>query len=137
MGGRVSSQDLVGRASELALLSDLLRRAADGEGGAALVLVEAGIGKSRLVSEFGRVAREDALVLVGECLDLADAELPYAPIVGALRPVVRDRTEPELIKLFGAARGELARLLPELGETAPLLPGSLGRGVCLSSCLAC
>ncbi|HET7047085.1 MAG TPA: AAA family ATPase [Solirubrobacteraceae bacterium] len=129
MGGRVSSQELVGRRAELALLTDLVRRAADGEGGAALVLGEAGIGKSRLVGEFGRVAREaDALVLVGECVDLADAELPYAPIVAALRPVVRDRTEPELTKLFGAARGELARLLPELGDTAPLLPGALGQG---------
>ncbi|MGZ4263665.1 MAG: ATP-binding protein [Solirubrobacteraceae bacterium] len=129
MGGRVSSQELVGRTAELALLTDLVRRAAAGEGGAALVLEEAGIGKSRLVSEFGRVAREaDALMLVGECVDLTDAELPYAPIVGALRPVVRDRTEPELTKLFGAARGELARLLPELGDAAPLLPGSLGQG---------
>ncbi len=57
MGGRVSSQELVGRTAELALLTDLVRRAAAGEGGAALVLGEAGIGKSRLVSEFGRVAR--------------------------------------------------------------------------------
>jgi predicted ATPase len=86
MGGRVSSQELVGRTAELALLTDLVRRAADGEGGAALVLGEAGIGKSRLVGEFGRAARQaDALVLVGECVDLADAELPYAPIVAALR----------------------------------------------------
>ncbi len=76
-------------------------------------------------------------MLVGECVDLTDAELPHAPIVGALRPVVRDRTEPELTKLFGAARGEMARLLPELGEAAPLLPARSGRGVCLSSCLAC
>ncbi len=129
MGGRVSSRELVGRAAELAALTDLVRRAGDGYGGAALVLGEAGIGKSRLVGEFGRLAREGgALVLMGECVALAYAELPFAPIVGALRSVVRDRTEPELSKLFGAARGELARLLPELGDPAPGVPGSLGQG---------
>jgi DNA-binding CsgD family transcriptional regulator len=128
MGNRVSSRLLVGRDQELSLLLELVRRASEGAGGAALVLGEAGIGKSRLVSEFGRRAGEQgALVLVGECVDLAEAELPYAPIVGALRAVVRERSEPDLAKLFGAARGELSRLLPELGDPAPGVPGSVGQ----------
>ncbi len=128
MGTRVSSRQLVGRDQPLGLLLDLVRRAADGDGGAALVVGEAGIGKSRLLSEFSRRAAEaGVLVLAGECVYLAEAELPYAPIVGALRGVVRTRSEPELAKLFGAARGELARLLPELGDTGPALPGSLGQ----------
>ena len=66
-------------------------------------------------------------MLVGECVDLAEAELPYAPVVAALRAVVRDRSEPELVKLFGAARGELARLLPELGDPGPSVQASLGQ----------
>jgi predicted ATPase len=128
MGNRVSSRLLVGRDQELSLLLELARRASEGAGGAALVLGEAGIGKSRLVSEFARRAGEQgALVLVGECVDLAEAELPYAPIVGALRAVVRERSEPDLAKLFGGARGELSRLLPELGAPAPGVPGSVGQ----------
>jgi DNA-binding CsgD family transcriptional regulator/tetratricopeptide (TPR) repeat protein len=128
MGNRVSSRVLVGRDEELGLLLELGRRASEGAGGAALVLGEAGIGKSRLVSEFARITREQgALVLVGECVDLAEAELPYAPIVGALRAVVRERSDPELNKLFGGARGELARLLPELGDPDPGVPGSVGQ----------
>ena len=128
MGNRVSSRRLVGRDQELSLLLELARRANEGAGGAALVLGEAGIGKSRLVSEFARRAGEQgALVLVGDCVDLAEAELPYAPIVGALRGVVRERSERDLAKLFGGARGELARLLPELGEPAPNVPGSVGQ----------
>ena len=119
MANRVSSRKLVGRHEELELLAGLLARAAAGEGGAALVTGEAGVGKSRLVAEVARRAREGgALPLVGECVDLAEAELPYAPVVGALRAVVRERTEPELHRLLGSAQPELARLLPELGEPA-------------------
>jgi predicted ATPase len=128
MANRVSSRRLLGRDHELELLLKLAQRAGDGDGGAALVVGEAGIGKSRLVSEFAHRARENgALVLVGECVDLAAAELPYAPIVGALRAVVRERSEPGLAKLFGAARSELARLLPELGDPSPSAPGSVGQ----------
>src|SRR5947209_7702107 len=128
MGTRVSSRQLVGRDQPLGLLLELVQRAADGDGGTALVVGEAGIGKSRLVREFSRRASEQgALVLTGECVDLAEVELPYAPIVGALRSVVRERNEPELARLFGGARAELARLLPELGDADPGLPGSLGQ----------
>src|ERR1700720_1744672 len=103
MGNRVSSRALVGRDQELGLLLELARRASAGDGGAALVVGEAGIGKSRLVGEFARRAGEQgAQVLVGECVDLAEAELPYAPIVGALRAVVRERSGPDIAKLFGA-----------------------------------
>jgi ATP/maltotriose-dependent transcriptional regulator MalT len=128
MANRVSSRELVGRDEELALLMDLVGRAAGGEGGAVLVTGEAGVGKSRLVGELARRARDaGSLVLMGECVDLAEAELSYAPIVGALRGLVRDRNEPELVKLFGSARSELSRLLPELGEPPPVVPGSGGQ----------
>src|SRR5947209_18376283 len=128
MANRISSRRLVGRDHPLGLLLGLLRRAGEGAGGAALVVGEAGIGKSRLVNAFARRAAEDgALVLVGECVDLAEAELPYAPVVAALRAVVRERSEPELVKLFGAARVELARLLPELGDPGPSVQESLGQ----------
>lgn len=128
MANRVSSRELVGREEELALLMDLVRRAAGGEGGAFLVTGEAGVGKSRLVGELGRRARDaGSLVLVGECVDLAEAELSYAPIAGALRGLVRDRSERELVRLIGSARSELSRLLPELGEPAPAVLASGGQ----------
>ena len=118
----------MGREEELGLLMGLVRRAANGEGGAVLLTGEAGVGKSRLLGELGRRARDDGtLVLVGECVDLATAELSYAPIVGALRQMVRDRSEPELVRLMGSARSELSRLLPELGEPAPAVAASGGQ----------
>jgi predicted ATPase len=80
--GRVSSERFVGREEYLAALDDV---------GTFLIVGDAGVGKSRLVAELERRAAEKGkLALVGECLELTDGELPYAPIVSALRPVVTD-----------------------------------------------
>jgi DNA-binding CsgD family transcriptional regulator/tetratricopeptide (TPR) repeat protein len=103
-------------------------QAVAGEGAAVLIAGEAGVGKSRLVAELERRAlASSAVVLVGECVDLGDTELPYAPIVGALRPVIRERASDD--ELVGPGRAELARLWPELGtpsgsETLGGTPGS-------------
>ena len=117
MGRQVSSPDFVGRAGELAALDAAVRQSIAGEGAAVLIAGEAGVGKTRLVAELeGRARDAGALVLVGECIDLADAELPYAPIVGALRAVIRERAGDDA--LVGAGREELARLWPELGAAS-------------------
>ncbi len=51
-----------------------------------LVAGEAGMGKSRLVAELGtRAEGAGALVLVGECVELAEGELAFLPIISALR----------------------------------------------------
>lgn len=111
MAQRISSPLFIGRAAELQAFDRLLDRTAGGSGGALLVAGEAGIGKSRLVSEFEqRALGADALVLVGECVELAEGELAFASVVTALRPVMDDRLEPPL-------RGTLAALWPSLGES--------------------
>jgi DNA-binding CsgD family transcriptional regulator/tetratricopeptide (TPR) repeat protein len=80
---------LVGRADELARLERVVDRARRGHRAVALVGGEAGIGKTRLVTELGRRAADDgALVLVGGCLDLDDGGIPYAPVVEALGPLL-------------------------------------------------
>ncbi|HEY5316940.1 MAG TPA: AAA family ATPase, partial [Solirubrobacteraceae bacterium] len=105
-GIHVSSERFVGRERELAAL--------EGESGVVLIAGDAGVGKSRLVAELERRARaEGKLVLIGECLELTDGELAYAPIVAALRPVLRE--DGVLEALTAAERGALARLWPELG----------------------
>jgi DNA-binding NarL/FixJ family response regulator len=82
-----STARLVGRASELELLEDALR-AADVRGSTVLVAGDAGVGKTRLVSELADRARgTGATVLSGRCIDLVGAGLPYLPFVEALRPV--------------------------------------------------
>jgi predicted ATPase len=128
MALRVASRSLVGREAELAVLREFVARAAQGNGGAVLVAGDAGVGKSRLVVELGEhAAAEGVLVLRGACIDLAETELPYGPVIGALRDAVRNRSEAELDALMGAARVELARLLPELGAAPLAAPGPGGQ----------
>lgn len=70
----------VARNAELEQLAAALRRAHDGAAGAVLISGEAGVGKSRLLSEFShRAEAAGALVLLGRCLGVGDAGLPYLP----------------------------------------------------------
>jgi DNA-binding CsgD family transcriptional regulator len=115
MHGRVSSPRFVDRRKELLALEAALARTRDGRGSVAFVGGEAGIGKSRLISELaGRAERDGMTVLIGECVPLGDGELPYAPVVEALRSLVAQRQGTELEAMLGSVHEELSALLPEL-----------------------
>ena len=59
-----------------------------GSGTTVLVAGEAGIGKTRLVSEVAARASDAGFdVLLGRSIDLVGTELPYQPFVDALRPL--------------------------------------------------
>ena len=115
MATRVTSTRLIGRTGELAELEAAFSAAADGHPSIAFVAGESGVGKSRLVSELSaRVKARGGRTLCGECVELGEGELPYAPLVAALRPLSRDGDA--VLDVVGeAARAELATLLPELG----------------------
>lgn len=85
MPRRQSSPEIIGRADELRRLDRALGRAAGGRGGGVVLQGEAGVGKTRLLTEFATAARDRATVLVGGCLDLVDGAPPYWAIVDALR----------------------------------------------------
>ena len=77
---------MVGRSIAMTALERALASAVEGVPRITVVAGEAGIGKSRLAREFAVRARAaDARVLWGECVSLQAGELPYAPIVAALR----------------------------------------------------
>ena len=116
---RVSSPVLIGRTDELHRLQSALADALDGSGGATLVAGEAGVGKTRLLAELMAIAEaRGATVLLGGCLALGDGALPYAPIAEAFRALPRILPPDELEAVLGAARPELARLVPGLGSHA-------------------
>jgi DNA-binding CsgD family transcriptional regulator/tetratricopeptide (TPR) repeat protein len=131
---RVASPQFVGRTAELARLEDLTRQASGGEPGFALIGGESGVGKSRLMDEFAARARGGgARVITGDCVDLGDAELPYAPLVAALRGI----TGEELAEILPRGARDLAPLLPQLeGEEAELGPSSLAQGRLFESLLS-
>ncbi len=118
MATRVSSARFVGRTSELAELEAALLDAAAGRPSLVFVAGESGMGKTRLLGELEARAREEGVrVLHGDCVEVGEGELPYAPLVGVLRPLARDG-DPVLDALPPAVRAELARLLPALGDQA-------------------
>jgi DNA-binding CsgD family transcriptional regulator/tetratricopeptide (TPR) repeat protein len=113
MAATLSSPHLVGRASELALLEDALRRATDGEPAVVLVGGDAGLGKSRLVTEFADMARANgARVLTGACLDLGGEGLPFGPFLEALRELGLELPPQELRELLGDVAPELVAVAP-------------------------
>src|SRR6266540_3960439 len=78
---------LLGRERELQVLDDLLERVA--ERGAALVLRgEAGIGKSTLLLEAGRRARDRGMLVLSATSVQSEANLPFAGLHQLLRPIL-------------------------------------------------
>jgi DNA-binding CsgD family transcriptional regulator/tetratricopeptide (TPR) repeat protein len=115
MANRMTSARFVGRAGQLAELEAALHDAVDKHSSLVLVAGESGVGKSRLLDELtGRARERDALVLVGDCVELGEGELPYAPLIGALRPLLRDG-HPALDSLPEPLRAALTAVLPGLG----------------------
>ena len=97
---------LVGRRAEMTALGAALEHAAEGRPTGVLLAGDAGVGKSRLVSEtVERAATAGYAVLTGRCLD-SSASLPYLPFTEVVGQLVA--ASPEQL----TAHPELARLLP-------------------------
>jgi DNA-binding SARP family transcriptional activator len=111
----------VGRAGAFSQLVSRYQQARQGQPQAVLVVGEAGIGKTRLASEFVAWARaQGAQVLSGHAFEMG-GRLPYQPVVEALRPRLEEENAPEDL-LDDLWLAELARLLPELRARYPDLP---------------
>ncbi|MEU7902260.1 AAA family ATPase [Actinoplanes sp. NPDC049118] len=123
---RAGSEVLVGREADLSALRDALKRTRGAEPSTVLVGGEAGVGKTRLVEEFCRAALEDgARVLTGQCLELGEEGLPFAPFGAALRRLVHADGP----AVLDGREDEFARLLPELGPPPLDVVGDARRGV--------
>ncbi len=124
---------LVGRTAELEQLVELWTRAGEADprseydrsrhadGRLALLVGDAGIGKTRLVAELARHAHAaGGFVLAGRSPQ--EALLPYQPFVEALRHYVIHVPFSDLRASAREYGSELARLVPELRRRAPDLP---------------
>jgi DNA-binding CsgD family transcriptional regulator/tetratricopeptide (TPR) repeat protein len=118
MSGRAGSPVLVGRDEQMVALEAAFSSVRQGGPSAVLLGGEAGVGKSRLVGEFGTVAASaGARVLTGGCLQLGTDGLPYAPFTAVLRDLVHEMGADAVAAMLpGRTTRGLARLLPELGE---------------------
>ncbi|MGP3774417.1 helix-turn-helix transcriptional regulator [Streptomyces sp. SDT5-1] len=114
---RSVSPVFVGRADELGVLNKALARAEAAEPQALLLGGEAGVGKTRLIEEFGAGARaRGAVVVTGGCVEIGADGLPFAPFSTALR-ALRRALPAEVDAAASGREHELARVLPELGDT--------------------
>ncbi|HEY3669413.1 MAG TPA: AAA family ATPase, partial [Acidimicrobiia bacterium] len=108
----------VGRARELETLHDVRKSAhASRRGQVIFVAGEPGIGKTALLAQVARVAHsQGALVLFGHADE--DLGVAYQPWIEAFRTLVRDGDADLVLELPEAQRAVLARLVPEVGDSA-------------------
>jgi hypothetical protein len=111
----------VGRVSELETLAGELAACLAGAGRAVLVLADAGLGKSRLVSEAMRRAGPEPLILHGRCRQLGEL-VPYSPLreaLGQLAHVALHAPDPRAEQLKAALMGVIAAEKVVLGTLVP------------------
>lgn len=122
-----SGISLVARHAELRMLQDALDLADSGQAGAVLLSGDAGVGKSRLLTELLTKANDDGHApFLGRCLDTAEAALPYLPFAEAIRQLAAYDTE------LRTRHQALARLLPDQQPRAEAKPAKIW-GSCSSS----
>jgi ATP/maltotriose-dependent transcriptional regulator MalT len=119
MARRMTSPVMVGRSEVV----DQLRLALAADGGSPRHIViggEAGVGKTRLLGRMQELAEADGRrVLLGACVSMGDAGLPFAPFTQILRTLVAEDGAATLAALAGRAATDLSRLVPALGAAAP------------------
>jgi tetratricopeptide (TPR) repeat protein len=111
----------VGRVTERERLTELWEQAREGSPRVALIGGEAGVGKTRLSTNLAHAVHADgATVLYGRCDE--DLGVPYQPWVQALGHLVKEAPQSVLDGHVERFRGDLARLVPPLGERVAELP---------------
>jgi tetratricopeptide (TPR) repeat protein len=100
---------LIGRGGQLAVLREALARAEAGRGGLALVVGEAGIGKTSLVAPIAEEAEaRGAEIVFGRAWEASESP-PYFPLWGCFRSLGIERTaEPDPFRLWEKVLGALA-----------------------------
>ncbi|HWD62193.1 MAG TPA: AAA family ATPase, partial [Humibacter sp.] len=130
MGSFEADVPMIGRVDELKVLSDAFAAGRAGHPRVVVVRGEAGIGKTRLLTEF--LARADsggpplAVVATGQCIDTGEIGAPFTPIRRMLRELYRGVGDDAFRSAASAPRlvGILATLVPDLvGDDLDAIPG--------------
>ncbi len=121
----------VGRERECQVLSKLWQKACAGAGQALLIGGEVGVGKTRFVEHFLETSppgpspkMEGGIILRGAAYA---GELPYEPLLQALREGLKKFSRPVLAQLPAISQSELTQFVPELQERFPDLKPELDR----------
>lgn len=120
---------MVGREAELESLRAVFAMGADGVTRVALISGEAGVGKTRLITEFLEeisAAPQDppVAIAIGQCVEMGDIGAPFAPVRRILRALLRAFGDEALRDAAGTTLGTriLGALVPELAPDAESTP---------------
>jgi len=122
---------MVGRTTEFSAIDRALEAAESGQGRVIAVTGDAGMGKTRLLTELAsRAASQDKAVLWSQMIELSGAP-PYFLWMPVLRSCVNQLDRDELTTQLGDILPDLAVILPELnqhfGLSSPAPASSSGR----------
>jgi DNA-binding CsgD family transcriptional regulator len=116
-------QGFIGRVAEVERFQNALAAVARGTPRVFIVIGEAGIGKSTLVREWTALARgAGARVLLGNCVQLNETVVPFAPVAEMLRALVAELGADDVRDLLGNGYEAAAHFVPALG-----MPGDTSR----------
>jgi predicted ATPase/class 3 adenylate cyclase len=116
---RVLCEALVGRDAEMSLLEDAMLATLRGDGGVVIVGGEAGMGKTRLVTDLVTRARRRGCVVVSGVCSEAELSLPYLPFLEAIGNHLAKEDMVALRDRLGSASDDLAQLFPQMGRSQP------------------
>ena len=115
-----SMMPFVGRGAELVRLRQMWVRAMRGYGGAAVISGEAGIGKSRLLTEFAATVTSQGGAIVAGAATFAEAA-PYQAVTDALRAALPSIVSLSLDPTWLAAAADVLPDLRDIDATLPRL----------------
>jgi predicted ATPase len=113
---------LIGRDREIAAIRRVLTRTREGNGSVALIVGEAGVGKSRLLRATAEEARASGFFVLQGASFEGDRSIPYAPLLDLVRLFAASASHAVVAHVLAPAGSELVSIFPEL---RPLLPDAV------------
>jgi len=110
---------LIGRDPQIAAVHRVLDRVRDGGGQVALIVGEAGVGKSRLLRAMTEEARAAGFFVLHGASFEAETSIPYAPLLDLVRLFAGSASPALVAHVLAPAASELVAIFPEL---RPILP---------------
>ena len=110
---------LIGRDPQITAVRRVLDRARAGSGQVALIVGEAGVGKSRLLRAMTEEARAAGFFVLSGASFESERSIPYAPLLDLVRLFAGSASPAVVAHVFAPAAPQMIAMFPEL---RPLLP---------------
>jgi DNA-binding CsgD family transcriptional regulator len=110
---------IIGRDSQIAAIRGVLERVRGGAGQVALIVGEAGVGKSRMLREMTDAARDAGFFILRGASFESERSIPYAPLLDLVRLFAASSAPAVVAHVLGPAASDLVAMFPELRSVLP------------------